>query len=236
MLMCGSKTVIFAGENVKGMASYYRTIKIRNIPRTIAAAPKTLLEVSFSWKIAKPAIAEKRGVVDEIGTACDSRMFTKLIFIRNQPSPFATSPPTQRAITELRLILSKPRSLFKTGKRASMRTAIALTLRVMRAKSASEPFTPGRVTATSINVMLTDHTTAVARLRIIPLRHNLLSVLPLLVFSFPRLRSRIPRSIDRAPRKAGKRHRLTQQNSSPQKTEQGISGCQRNSSGYPHGP
>jgi hypothetical protein len=64
-------------------------------------------------------------------------------------------------------------------------------------------FTPGIVTATSINVILTDHTTAVAKLTITPLETSLplASAVP---SSLSLLNSQIPSRITTAPEKAVK--------------------------------
>ena len=99
----------------------------------MAVAPKTALVVILSWKSMKPAIAANRGDVEEMGTARSSVVFAKLMFMRSQPTPFATSPPTHSAIMVLRFIFKKPCSLSMKGASSIKNNATDAILRVMMA-------------------------------------------------------------------------------------------------------
>jgi hypothetical protein len=53
-------------------------MKIRKIPTTIKIDPKTFFGVTRSCKKIIADSVEKRGVVEDIGTARDSKVFMKL--------------------------------------------------------------------------------------------------------------------------------------------------------------
>jgi len=53
-------------------------VKIRKIPTTIIIDPTAFFAVTFSCKKTIPDSVEKRGVVEDIGTARDSEVFVKL--------------------------------------------------------------------------------------------------------------------------------------------------------------
>jgi len=144
-----------------------------------------------------PDNVEKRGVVEDIGTARDSKVFIKLNVRKNHPNPNATIPPAISKVNVFLRTFKKPRSLSIMGAEANNETAIAVTRTVLMAKARSKSGVS--FTAMLIIDMLTDHNIAVAKAATTPITTVFFCVSATHPPSF-RLTSHIPKTIVTAPR------------------------------------
>jgi hypothetical protein len=173
-------------------------MKSRKIPATINTDPIAFANVTFSRKKMIPVNVEKRGVVEDIGTARASEVFMKLYDRKNYPKPSAIMPPLINAATDFLCVLKKLSFLSIMRDKISKAEATETILMVLTANAWSRVFVSGRVTATSIIVMLTDHIKAVARAKITPLTKTFFCISA--AFASLLLKSQIPETIMAAPR------------------------------------
>lgn len=151
-----------------------------------------------SFRKTIPAIVEKSGVVEDIGTATDPLMWRKLNANRNQARPNDTRPDTAKISHIFFGAFKSLNCLSANGDVASRRIEAAKTLIRLMAKASSSVLVSTLVTASFINVIPAAHITAAESDAINPLVIVFVCELVTALFSC-RLISQIPEIMLTAP-------------------------------------